>query len=454
MFDHDNNTHSAGFNNHRNSGYFNAPRNPGFNNQRNTGTFNAPRNPAPVVRPDAFPLYNRPRCCADRTNSISNIPAENSIVYSARYGQLILGKEIGRGGEGFVYRVAGKRVAKIYRSDTNTVFKYEKLKLLTSRKFNCNGICFPEDILYNEVHEPVGYLMEEAEGVPLSSFALRPIFARNFPRWKKRDLVELCITILKMINYLHNRNIIMGDINLSNILVKDSKTVYFIDVDSFQIQDLPCPVGTLNFTPPELYKFNSFHDVMRNFGNENYSIAVLLFTLMLPGQFPYHQKGGVSDKENIMNYAFPYPLGSIRNSNLPDGPWRFMWSHLPADLKKAFFHTFAYGGEFTKISKRLSAMEWKLLMQKFLYLLDSGKFGEQDEMSEEIYPTRFKKQPDSVIVNCTCCGNETDQKYVDENGVCLDCRRKQSIVSGEPMRRVKRVVSGPRPHSRVNNIIY
>lgn len=472
MFNHGNNHPNAGYNNHRNTGSFNAPRNPGFNaprnpgfnNQRNAGCFTAPQNPAPTAHPNAFPLYNRPRPCVDRANNVSCIPKENDVVYSTRYGQITLGQEIGRGGEGFVYRTNCKLIAKIYRADTNTVFKFEKLKLLTSRPLKCDGICGPVDILYNANREFVGYLMEEAQGIPLSSFAIRPVFTRYFPGWRKRDLVELCVTILKMIKFLHNRNIIMGDINLSNILVKSPTEVYFLDVDSFQVQDLPCPVGTLNFTPPELHKFNSFRDVLRNFGNENYSIAVLLFTLLLPGQFPYHQKGDATDKENIMNMAFPYPLGAIKNNNLPDGPWRFMWSHLPADVKKAFYHTFAKGGCFTKISERLNASEWKKLMQTYLSLLDSGLYGKQDEMSEEIYPTRFKKHLGSVIVRCTHCGNETDQKYVDENGVCLDCRRNQSLATGEPMRPVNRPIPSPRPRynnaapsglrDRLNNIVY
>ena len=45
--------------------------------------------------------------------------------------------------------------------------------------------------------------------------------------------------------YLHERNIIMGDINALNILVVSPTEVYFVDTDSYQIEEFPCPVWNL-----------------------------------------------------------------------------------------------------------------------------------------------------------------------------------------------------------------
>jgi DNA-binding helix-hairpin-helix protein with protein kinase domain len=58
------------------------------------------------------------------------------------------------------------------------------------------------------------------------------------------------LAILEKIKLLHENDIIIGDINPFNILIKDDKTVYFVDVDSYQVDNYPCPVGTVHFTAP------------------------------------------------------------------------------------------------------------------------------------------------------------------------------------------------------------
>ena len=95
--------------------------------------------------------------------------------------------------------------------------------------------------------EFVGYMMPKAKGKELQkSIFIKPLFLKNFPNWKKRDTVELCITILEKIKYLHDRNIVMGDINPANILVVSPKEVYFVDTDSYQVEDFPWLIYRIN----------------------------------------------------------------------------------------------------------------------------------------------------------------------------------------------------------------
>ncbi|MDY4574613.1 MAG: hypothetical protein SPD90_06110, partial [Intestinibacter sp.] len=179
----------------------------------------------------------------DTKLNISRIPSENEIVYTSQ-GEIKLTKELGAGGEAIVYETSTPYVAKIYKKDNLTARKYEKIKLMLTKKINCQGVCYPVEIVYNSNKEFVGYLMPKAEGIELqkSVFGPKPLFLRKFPGWKKRDTVQLCITILKKIKYLHDRNIIIGDINPANILVVSPEQVYFVDTDSFQVEDFPCPV--------------------------------------------------------------------------------------------------------------------------------------------------------------------------------------------------------------------
>jgi len=57
--------------------------------------------------------------------------------------------EVAAGGEGIIYTTNTPYVAKIYKSKNNTRRKYEKIKLMLSKKIECNGICYPIAALYN-----------------------------------------------------------------------------------------------------------------------------------------------------------------------------------------------------------------------------------------------------------------------------------------------------------------
>ena len=350
---------------------------------------------------------------------VKKIPKANDYV-KTHNGDILLLDKIAAGGEGVIYRTNTPYVAKIYNQEKITARKLKKLELMLSKKVECEGICYPVDIIYNQYNEFIGYLMPVAKGKELQkSIFITPLMRKNFPTWKKRDLVELTVTILKKIKYLNDMNIIMGDINPMNILVVSSKEVYFVDTDSYQIQDFPCPVGTVNYTAPEI-QGKRFTDFLRTMGHENFAIATLLFMLMLPGKPPYSQQGGANPAENVKRMDFSYPFGDNSNKKTPDGPWRFMWSHLTYAIKKAFYNTFSRDGEYAQENKRLSAGKWLSLFNEYLNLLDSGRFGEQDKMSEDLFPTRFKKNPNATYVICKLCGKEVEER-VTKDGICKTC---------------------------------
>ena len=356
---------------------------------------------------------------------ITHIPNEYETVYTSR-GSIELKGKVASGGEGVIYNTNTPYIAKIYKTENNTKRKFEKIKLMLSKPTNCEGICYPIEILYNSKKEFIGYLMPKAKGKELQkSIFIKPLFQKNFPNWKKRDTVELCITILNKIKYLHDRNIIMGDINPANILVVSPKEVYFVDTDSYQVEDFPCPVGTNNYTAPEIQR-KHFANFLRTIGNENFAVATLLFMIMLPGKPPYSQQGGEDPIANIIKMDFSYPFGDKSNKKTPDGPWRYIWSHLTFDLKEAFYNTFRKDGEHANEKERLSVNEWLSIFTYYLELLDSGKFGQQDKMSEDIYPTRHKKNSKVSYATCKFCKEEIPEHQC-KNGICQDCLNKGEV---------------------------
>ncbi|WP_114166759.1 zinc-ribbon domain containing protein, partial [Exiguobacterium sp. TNDT2] len=336
--------------------------------------------------------------------------------------QVWLKEQIASGGEGIIYRTNSDLVAKIYKPDQLNQWRFEKIKLMLTRQIDEPGISYPRHLLFNALGEFVGYLMPEARGKELQrSLFIKPLLYKNFPNWKKNDTVRLCLTILEKINYLHNRNIILGDINPANILIVSPTEVYFVDTDSYQIEGFPCPVGTINFTAPEIQR-KSFDSFLRTFDQERFAVATLLFMIMLPGKSPYAQQGGENPIDNIINMDFSYPFGDRSNKKTPEGPWRYIWSHLPYALKKLFYETFRKG-ESLGPGNRLALSAWYDQFSEYERLLVSGILTSQDEMAMELFPTRLKKIAKLTYKPCRLCHEENVEGQL-VSGICRACLPK------------------------------
>ena len=362
--------------------------------------------------------------------SVSSIPGEGSTLTAERNGNRKLLRLVSAGpsgGEGTIYTTSIPGiVAKIYKPEKLNRAKFEKLSLMMTKSINCEGVCFPLALLYNDKNEFVGYLMNKAEGKELQRCVFIPqLLKKNFPGWTKVDTTTLCVTILRKLKYLHERNVILGDINPNNILVVSPSQVYFVDTDSYQIEGFPCPVGTINYTAPEIQR-KEYSSFLRTLGNEYFAVATLLFMIMLPGKPPYSLQGGENQIDNIINGDFAYASGSRSTGKAPEGMWRFCWSHLPRYLKDDFYETFRKGGEHSTEATRYSTEDWLQKFEYYLDLLKSGKLASQDSMSLDIFPSRLKKNPKATYIRCKLCGNEVDEERT-EQGICQSCLKKGEI---------------------------
>ena len=281
-----------------------------------------------------------------------------------------MGKKIASGGEGTVYELDGNKVAKIYFEPQG---RLPKMSAFISKGLKVRGICTPDELLYDKDKKFVGFTMQKAEGKSLQLSVFQPqLFKNLFPSWSKIEITKLALNVLDKIEVLHEKDILVGDINPMNINVVNYDDVYLLDTDSFQIDDYPCPVGTVDFTAPEIQGVN-YTEFIRSKEHEYYAIATLLFMIFLPGKHPYSRSGGGEKQENIINHDFVFPLGDEDSYSTPKGQWEAIWYSLPFDIRKCFYNVF-------KKNKRYPITTWKKLLNQYLVDLDANQY------TREIFP--------------------------------------------------------------------
>ena len=281
-----------------------------------------------------------------------------------------LGEKIASGGEGTVYEIDGNKVAKIYFEPQG---RLPKMSAFISKGLKVRGICTPDELLYDKDKKFVGFTMQKAEGKSLQLSVFQPqLFKNLFPSWSKIEITKLALNVLDKMEVLHEKDILVGDINPMNINVVNYDDVYLLDTDSFQIDDYPCPVGTVDFTAPEIQGVN-YTEFIRSKEHEYYAIATLLFMIFLPGKHPYSRSGGGEKQENIINHDFVFPLGDEDSYSTPKGQWEAIWYSLPFDIRKCFYDVF-------KKDKRYPITKWKKILNQYLVDLDANQY------TREIFP--------------------------------------------------------------------
>lgn len=323
-------------------------------------------------------------------------------VYNKNDKAIILKDELGKGGEGTIYSVDTKTVAKIYHTKSLTPEKEGKIKALIAKKIRLEGICAPIESLFDERGHFVGYLMPKANaesGFELQTCVFNPALLKlKLADWDRINLANLSISILEKIKLLHENDIIIGDINPFNILIKDDKTVYFVDVDSYQVDNYPCPVGTVHFTAPEIQNVDSFNKLIRTNEHEYFAVATLLFMIFHAGKTPFSFQGGGNMKENIISMNFSYPLGDEDNYLAPQGMWEFIWSELSYEIRKGFYTVF-------KENIRLDIDDWLNILNIYL-----------DDLRQGTYPKAiFPNSTEKIVQGRTINMNRRDIKETDSN---------------------------------------
>lgn len=360
-----------------------------------------------------FEVCTQPRKKRVHSIPIGKVLLTGDVVVSQKYGKIVLGEQAVKTKSGYIFHCPGGLVCKVYNSKSLTTFQKQKIDKMMEVEVQIRGVCWPLDTVYTPDGNFVGYLMPNFAGGSLKETVFsKKSLGECFPGWTRLDLVDLCLTWLKIIIQLHDVNILVGDVNPSNIFVKSSKEVYVIETDMFQVEDFPCLQRNMDYVAPELrsYKPGTY---LQTKEQEEYALATLLFMIILPGKHPFSSHDGSLTR--LRSLKFPYPLGEKTNHNTPGKPWIYIWSNLSFRIKQLFSNVF-------REEQSIAFITWLKALYEYRHLLSNGY------LNKELFPEK-RKIINPCEVTCARCGiKETqEQKFIEsieaegKNYYCENC---------------------------------
>ncbi|GCL59772.1 SUMF1/EgtB/PvdO family nonheme iron enzyme [Microcystis aeruginosa] len=281
---------------------------------------------------------------------------------------ITLTQELANSGEAKVWHTNfNGYLAKIYHNPHNE--RVDKLQLMVRNRpgdpnahLNHISFAWPYSILEDNQGKVVGFLMPEVVGSETLLKLCTPIMRRKYKletNWYFLHVVAR--NIAAIIEAIHLKGYVLGDIKLENILVNNRALPTIIDTDSFQVSDpysgkiYRCLVGSEGFTPAELIGVN-IADVDQTEVHDRFRLGVVIYYLLFGGP-PFRglwQGGGDSleQSELIRRGLWPFSGDKLlvpSNTTIP-------LNILHPDLHALFLRCFNEGHKFPH--RRPTAKEW------------------------------------------------------------------------------------------------
>jgi WD40 repeat protein len=245
------------------------------------------------------------------------------------------------GGEGCIYPVPQdpSLLAKIYHQPS--IERSRKLALMVAHPIEdpmaAQGhvsIAWPMDLLrdLDRRGEIVGFVMRRVSDVfPIVSFYNPSGRRQSCPLFNWHYLHQTARNLAAAFAAIHRSGDLVADVNGRNILASPRALVTLVDTDSFQVRDLDnghvfrCPVGTAEYTPPELQN-RDLGTIDRGVEHDCFGLAIILFQLLMEGTHPFagtYLGGGDPPpyEERIRLGHFPYAeKNSVPYQPMPIAP--------------------------------------------------------------------------------------------------------------------------------------
>jgi len=204
-------------------------------------------------------------------------------------------KSIGKGGEADVFNIGNGLALKAYKLPSHPDLSgnpegqkaakeriEEHQRKLKSFPGGLPGrVIVPQDLVTDKNGRIVGYVMKllsDAEALlKYGDKVFRQAGVSN-------DLVvKILLDIHETLEAVHKKNVVIGDSNDLNILVKNDEA-HFIDADSFQFGSFMCRVFTERFVDPLLCKLNEQRPILvkpHNIESDWFAYAIMLMQSLL-----------------------------------------------------------------------------------------------------------------------------------------------------------------------------
>lgn len=293
-------------------------------------------------------------------------------VLVGKSGQVRLGKQLGKGGEGTVFEVEGRpeSAAKIYLSAVSSERADKLVAMAAVRTAALDQLtAWPTDVLRQSDGKVCGFVMANLR----ASKDIHKLYSpksrlADFPQADWRLVVRAALNTARAFSVLHQAGHLVGDVNHGGVRVSPDATVKLIDTDSFQIshqgRTFLCEVGVQDFTPPELHG-KAFKQVTRTANHDNFGLAVLIFQMLMNGRHPfagrYSGPGDMPIEKAIPEFRYAYGRDTARTRMSPPplsaspaaaSPW-------VSDLWER-----AFGTEGAKPGGRPTAEDWVQALTK------------------------------------------------------------------------------------------
>ena len=283
--------------------------------------------------------------------------------------RVLLGKELGTGGEGSVFEVPilGNDVAAKVYSKPASPEREAKLKSMVK---GCDEAlkqiaAWPVATLHMAKGGAVcGFLMQKATGYEPIHHLYGPSHRKQrFPDKDWAFLINTARNVAAAFEAIHGHGHIVGDVNPNLVFVARSSIVKLIDCDSFQIvadgKHYLCEVGVSHFTPPELQNRSTFRGIHRSRNHDNFGLALLLFHILLMGRHPfsgiYSGSGEMPLEKSIEQFRYAFGR-SAANKGMSPPPNSVTPEIVSNQIAQLFERAFTEGG--ANSDGRPNAREW------------------------------------------------------------------------------------------------